>query len=120
MRTEHSVEISSHVSEVGPDSIRYAFFLTGKLLRLLELFQAAEIPVIPLKGPVLAQILYGDPVLREFEDLDLLVRKRDVLRALQLLNAHGYAVDSSLSWAPIETLIGMNCELTLRRECGTP
>jgi len=98
---------------------RRNLFLVSRLVRLLDLFQLADIPVIPLKGLVLAEALYGDTALRQFDDLDLLVRKRDVSRAAQLLLAHGYALDSALSWAPMETLFDSKCELSFRRECGT-
>ena len=56
----------------------------------LEAFERAAIPVIPLKGPLLAEALYDDPGLRPFTDLDLLVRKRDVPRAVALLATLGY------------------------------
>jgi hypothetical protein len=46
--------------------------------------------VIPLKGPALGEALYDDPGLRPFTDLDLLVRKPDVPRAVELLARLGY------------------------------
>jgi hypothetical protein len=46
--------------------------------------------VIPLKGPALGETLYRDPGLRPFTDLDLLVRRRDLRRAVTLLSAIGY------------------------------
>jgi hypothetical protein len=64
--------------------------LAGELLRLLRLFEAHGIAVVPYKGPVLATVAYGNLSFREFFDLDLLVRKRDVLRAGQLLVSAGY------------------------------
>jgi hypothetical protein len=63
---------------------------TAELLRLLEIFEAASIPLVPFKGPALAWSLYEDPALREMSDLDVLVRPRDVDRAIGLLRSHGY------------------------------
>jgi Uncharacterised nucleotidyltransferase len=45
----------------------------------------AEIEVMPLKGPVLAESLYGDIALRPSDDLDLLVRREDFARAESIL-----------------------------------
>jgi hypothetical protein len=64
--------------------------LTGELLKLLREFEARKVPAIPYKGPVLAASAYGDLALREFGDLDVLIRKRDVLEAKRTLTSLGY------------------------------
>ena len=64
--------------------------LTGELLRLLELLQEAGIRVLPYKGPVLAQVAYGDIGMRRFVDLDILVRRRDFQRTICVLSSDGY------------------------------
>lgn len=65
-------------------------FLTEELLKLLNLFEAYGIPAIPFKGPVLAASAYGNLALRQFGDLDILVHKRDFLKAKDLLICQGY------------------------------
>jgi len=65
-------------------------FLTGELVKLLELLRANQLEAIPFKGPTLALAAYGDISLRQFADLDLLVRKTDVLKIKDLLVAHGF------------------------------
>ena len=70
---------------------------TRELLRILDLFAAHAIPALPYKGPALAQLLYDNIALREFEDLDVLVRFEDVLRAKALLSADGYEPDYPLA-----------------------
>lgn len=65
-------------------------FLTDELLRLLKLLAAQEIAAVPFKGPVLAACVYGNLALRQFGDLDILVHKRDVTRARDLLVSEGY------------------------------
>jgi hypothetical protein len=112
-------EVSRLLHRAYLGSARRNLFLVSRLVRLLDLFQLAHIPVIPLKGLVLAEALYGDVALRQFDDLDLLVRKNDISRAVQLLVAHGYVLDSALSWAPMETLVDSNRELRFCREGGT-
>lgn len=61
-----------------------------ELLQILQLFDANGIPAIPYKGPALAVSVYGDVALREFGDLDILLRRADVLRAKALLLARDY------------------------------
>lgn len=64
--------------------------LTRELLRLLALLEQHSIPAIPYKGPALAMAAYGDLALRQFGDLDILVRPEDTNRAKALLEAEGY------------------------------
>ncbi|MXY72039.1 MAG: nucleotidyltransferase family protein [Dehalococcoidia bacterium] len=64
--------------------------LAGELVTILALFKMHDISVMSFKGPVLATFLYRNPAYRECGDLDLLIRKRDVPRAKNLLIAHGY------------------------------
>jgi len=73
----------------------------AELCRLLSAFRHAEIPVIPLKGPLLGEALYTDPCMRPFTDLDLLVHRADVERAVALLATSGYryiALDRTLEY----------------------
>jgi Uncharacterised nucleotidyltransferase len=65
-------------------------FLAGTLLQLLRLFEAHGIAALPYKGPILAVSAYGNLALRQFADLDLLVRPQDTPRARELLLARGY------------------------------
>jgi hypothetical protein len=73
--------------------------LAAELLRLLGIFEAHGIAAIPLKGPALAARIYGNLSLREFVDLDILVRRADLARAAALLAAEGYARDEQLGSA---------------------
>jgi hypothetical protein len=64
--------------------------LARELSRLFELFGGHGVPVIPLKGPLLAESLYGDASLRMCADLDVLVPRGAVGDAFELLLVHGY------------------------------
>jgi hypothetical protein len=66
------------------------WWLAAELCTLVQLLAAHEIPAIPYKGPVLAATVYGDVALRQSGDLDLVMPKRDLLRAKALLMTHGY------------------------------
>lgn len=67
-----------------------SLYLRRELARLLSVFASAGIPVIPLKGPVLADMHYRDPSLREFGDLDLLVAPERLEEARALFERSGY------------------------------
>jgi Uncharacterised nucleotidyltransferase len=64
--------------------------LAGELLRLLRSFNENDVPVVAFKGPILAEAVYGDLSLREFCDLDLLIRVQDLTKAEDILLACGY------------------------------
>ena len=64
--------------------------LAAELLRLLGRFNENEVPVVAFKGPILAEAVYGDLSLREFCDLDLLIRLQDLTKAEDILLACGY------------------------------
>ncbi|HAZ44446.1 MAG TPA: hypothetical protein DDW76_09310 [Cyanobacteria bacterium UBA11369] len=65
-------------------------FLTKELFKLLTLFNTHEIPILSFKGPILAASAYANLALRQFSDLDILVREQDILRARALLISQGY------------------------------
>ena len=67
-----------------------------KLSGLLQLFHAAEIPTLILKGSALALLYYKDPGLRPMADLDVLVPVRKAIDAIGLLRESG--------WKPVEAL----------------
>ena len=65
-------------------------FLMRELIRLLGALERIGITAIPWKGPVLAATAYGNLALRQFGDLDILVRERDAMTAKDLLLSSGY------------------------------
>jgi Uncharacterised nucleotidyltransferase len=71
--------------------------LTAELFRILDRFASEGIGALVVKGPVLAMQAYGDPGVRSYGDLDLLVRQQDIRRATELLSAAGFAPAIPLS-----------------------
>ena len=84
-------------------SLRHA----AHLVRIIDRLGAADIPVMPIKGPVWAQVLYGDLTARQFSDLDILVRFEDLARAEGILAELGYqpahVADAAESRPPLAT-----------------
>jgi hypothetical protein len=70
-----------------------AALLSAALDEALRALSRHGIPVVPLKGPVLAERLYADPALRPSTDLDLLVADADFDRAAAALEELGYTLD---------------------------
>ena len=65
-------------------------FLATELQGVLREFSSLGLDVLPLKGPLLGQILYASPSLRPSDDLDLLVRPEDFEQAQSLLFHLGF------------------------------
>jgi len=61
-------------------NIHKSLFLTRELIRILDCVDTLGIEVIPYKGVVLSEAYYGDMALRQSGDMDLFVRKQDVVR----------------------------------------
>jgi hypothetical protein len=70
--------------------------MTEELTRLLGLLEAAGVPVLAIKGPVIANTLYADPAYRFFTDLDLLVPPARVPDARRILFRAGYEPSRSV------------------------
>jgi hypothetical protein len=60
-------------------------FLAAELTKILDLFASHGIQAIPYKGPVLAVQVYGDLTLRQFEDLDIILRQSDLPKAHEVM-----------------------------------
>ncbi|MEZ5428369.1 MAG: nucleotidyltransferase family protein [Pyrinomonadaceae bacterium] len=63
----------------------YNFARTTQLIKLIEPLQKGGFPVLAYKGMALAALAYGEVTLRQFTDIDLLVRKRDFPAIKELL-----------------------------------
>jgi hypothetical protein len=139
--------LERHLSAVAPDAAPAAsqeqlkktcrantvrcLYLTAELINILRLFQSQNIPAIPYKGPVVAAQAYGDFALREFEDLDIILRQSDLPKAHEIIVSLGYK--PKFDWIlspgapaslvpgeynyrdePRRTLVELHTEITLR------
>jgi hypothetical protein len=67
---------------------------TQVLLEINELLEGAGIQALLLKGLALAYQYYPDPALRPVSDIDFLLKRTDILPALDLLAGAGFRTDS--------------------------
>jgi hypothetical protein len=68
---------------------RRGAWLTAEPFRILDVLDAAGIEALAHKGPVLGREAWGDPALRPFADLDLVVADEDLPAAASALMAAG-------------------------------
>jgi hypothetical protein len=64
--------------------------LAAKLLEILARADAERIALVPYKGPIQAEMAYGNLTLRQFVDLDFILLHRDLPAAWRLLEELGY------------------------------
>ena len=100
------VELTQALLERHRAQVFSTLKLTAALFDVLELFAAKDIPGLVVKGPVLAMHAYGDPVMRSYGDLDLLVRQADIRRATESLQAAGYLASIPLSAIDLDRIPG--------------
>ncbi|HXJ18265.1 MAG TPA: nucleotidyltransferase family protein [Candidatus Polarisedimenticolia bacterium] len=114
-----------------------SLMLVASLIRIMDAFRCEGIQAIPYKGPVLAAQAYGDVTLREFDDLDIILRHRDMPKANDIMVALGFrpkfpwTLSPGAASAPVPgeynyhdegrtLLVELHTELTLRHFPVTP
>ncbi len=88
-------DIVQKIREYHRAQVLSAMKMTAELFRLVDLFRAAGLEAVLVKGPTLAMRAYGDTGSRIFGDLDFVVRHRDILRATELMISAGYDFEIS-------------------------
>ena len=63
---------------------------SAELIRVIDALGHAGVLGLPYKGPIVAEQAYGDLGLREFDDLDIIVRQRDIVLADRVLRGLDY------------------------------
>lgn len=64
--------------------------MTSELIRIVKLLKENNIEALAFKGPTLSQMAYGDITLRQYGDLDILVKKENIYKIDSLLKDLGY------------------------------
>ena len=122
------VQLERHAADLVPEHVLSKFkkhyiensarntVLTAELCRLINSFRDEGIEAIPYKGPILALFAYGDVALRRFVDLDVIVKKFDVLNAREILLASGYTPSKSLSLSQQNVLLRTQHNMQFSRD----
>lgn len=90
--------------------------LIAKQLRVVKLFKENGVRVVLFKGPLLAQMAYGEMSLRQAGDIDVLISRRDFVRASTLLESLGYEMSPRLTPAQLASHLSNHCELQFMRD----
>lgn len=64
--------------------------MSAELIKIIHLLKENNIEALSFKGPTLSQMAYGDITLRQYVDLDVLVKKGDIYKIDALLKVRGY------------------------------
>ena len=90
--------------------------LIAKQLRVYKLFKENNIPVALFKGPLLAQMAYGEISLRQAGDIDVLIKREHFHQARTLLESLGYEMSPRLTAAQLASHLSNHCEVQFMRD----
>jgi len=86
----------------------------AELLGILRVLRARGVPALPFKGPAFAARYCGS-LLRECDDLDIVVRGDDLVRAVNALEDAGYSRRETVADAMLPSLRRVSHEISLFR-----
>lgn len=89
-----------------------------ELDRIVHGMELSGIAVLPLRGPLLAEWVYGDVCARQSADLDLLVRPHQAASAMKFLEGAGYAPQVRLDEGQTSAYIRFQTERAFLRNEG--
>jgi len=95
-----------------------ALRMTAVLIKVLAALEDSGVCALPYKGPALGRQLYGDPRLRHFVDLDLVVAPRDARRALDCLEGIGWQTKQPIAALGSAAYMAAEQELALHSARG--
>lgn len=83
-------DVLGRLREESHDTLRNNLLFIRELVEILNLFKLNGMNAITYKGPILASLAYDNIGFRQFGDVDVLIDKRDALKAKELLLSNGY------------------------------
>jgi hypothetical protein len=83
-------EIARTLGSAYKENLRRSLWFSAELARIVRHFEDRQVTVLPFKGPSLEQSIYGEPGLRSFSDLDLLISPALYQAAKRSLAELGY------------------------------
>jgi hypothetical protein len=77
-----------------------ALYQSSELIKILEALESHGVRAVAYKGPVLGVQAYGDPALRQFYDLDVVVAQKQLAAADEVLR--GMEFEQRFAWPRVE------------------
>lgn len=82
-------EISDELQNRAQNCILHNLNFNAQLFKLAGILNQNNVEFLSYKGATLAQLAYGDSSLRQFGDLDILIRKKDFPKVKELILENG-------------------------------
>lgn len=92
------LEVRAKLKNIFTANVAHNMELTSEMLKILRLLRDVDIPAIPFKGPVLATSCYGSYFLRQYGDIDILVKSQDSFKVKELLIAQNFRLTEERGW----------------------
>lgn len=108
-------ELAATATAIGATNLR----LAAALLELLDALEQAGVRTIAYKGPTLAMRAYGNLSLRHYNDLDVLIRRRDIRAATRALEAAGFRLHDPVGRSAEEAALRWGHHFAFLREQDT-
>ena len=86
-----------HIQHLFIANMNRNIFLIEAMAEVLEILKSNNITTLVFKGPALAVDAFGNPDMRQFDDIDLIIPKDQILKAQEILIAENYEPQLSLS-----------------------
>jgi len=112
-------------------TVNRSVLLFGHFSNVVNALQKADIEVVALKGVYLSEYLYKEIGLRQFSDIDLLIRPDKTMKAVEILQSMGYKYKEAVPVSeyirqksdyvhlPPMTLNGVSVELHVKLHRGS-
>ncbi len=89
-------EIFLQIEQAYLFTMNRSLLLFGHFSNVVNALHSAEIEVVALKGIYLSEHLYEEIGLRQFSDIDLLIRPDKTLKAVEILQSLGYRYQEAI------------------------
>jgi len=106
-------DILKKLKYINMDIVKQNMLMTSELIRVIKLLEDNGIEAISFKGPTLSRMAYGDITLRQYVDLDILVKKVDLKRTINLLLKNSFLSSKSLDLFDNELYLEIDKDFTL-------
>lgn len=82
--------IFKDLKDIYVENAKKNLAILGELFILLDIFKKHDVVVIPYKGPIIAIHAYNNVTLRQFDDIDIFINKKDYFKVKEILISNGY------------------------------
>lgn len=104
------------IKQESVENCQSVLHLSGRLTKLLKLFDENRVPVSIFKGSILAKQAYGENSLRQAGDVDILIDRANFEIAKTSLESLGYRMVPVLTLHQLAAHLNFHCEIQFVRD----